>query len=759
MANLFRRYARWLHLQWPAGLVEKHVAIDAKGQTSIPGIYVAGDLTGIPLLKNALQTGCDVVDTIHDLKKNKLPRQEMVDVAIVGAGVSGLAAACRAQEKGLSYQLFERRKVLATLEDFPKEKPIYTYPLDFKPAGCIQVAATTKESLVAELHRQRWEKNIQVIPGHVAKIKQRPNGFHLLDETGQKLSMASTVVIATGKTGQVRRLKVPGEHQPHVYHRLYDPEVFTKTSLVIVGGGDSAVEAAVACAQKGAQVTLVHRGEDLIRPKPVNQERFQAAVSEKKITFLSQSQVKRIETDNVVLLTPTGEKEIKAEAIMVLIGREPPQDFFERSGLSVSGKWRTENWISCAAFLCFCTFLYLWKAGGALTQHFAQAGLFPFNMHFQEGLWTDNAVGQSLNISLKQPGFYYALAYSLLVVYFGYKRIERRKTPYVKWQTLCLMLVQVVPLFLLPYFVLPVLGHSGVFDSGWMRVFADHFFPLVNYDHGREYWRAFGFILAWPLFIWNVMTHEPMWAWLGVSLFQTFVLIPYLVWRYGKGAYCGWICSCGALAETLGDTHREKMPHGPGWNKLNLAGQIILALCFFLLLTRMLAWGFPDTALGQMANVVSLGMLSEWSIGGFPLNYKYLVDLLLAGIVGMGLYFWLSGRVWCRFFCPLAALMNIYGRFSRFRIFAEKSKCISCNQCTAVCHQGIDVMSFAARGAPMQDPQCVRCSACVQTCPTGVLAFGALDGANTPILDRFPASLVKIHQGKSPVPPEGKKPS
>ena len=109
-----------------------------------------------------------------------------------------------------------------------------------------------------------------------------------------------------------------------------------------------------------------------------------------------------------------------------------------------------------------------------------------------------------------------------------------------------------------------------------------------------EYWRAFGLILAWPLFVYNWFTAEPLWGWLILGFLQTFVLIPFLVWKWGKGAYCGWICSCGALAETLGDTHRHKMPHGPGWNRLNLLGQGILALAFIMMLLRILGWVLPD---------------------------------------------------------------------------------------------------------------------------------------------------------------------
>jgi ferredoxin len=91
--------------------------------------------------------------------------------------------------------------------------------------------------------------------------------------------------------------------------------------------------------------------------------------------------------------------------------------------------------------------------------------------------------------------------------------------------------------------------------------------------------------------------------------------------------------------------------------------------------------------------------------------------------------------------------MHVYARFSRFRIFAEKSKCISCNICTTVCHQGIDVMGFANKGLPMEDPECVRCSACVQGCPTGVLAFGRYDGLGLPVLDRLRASPVRTGEG------------
>ena len=111
--------------------------------------------------------------------------------------------------------------------------------------------------------------------------------------------------------------------------------------------------------------------------------------------------------------------------------------------------------------------------------------------------------------------------------------------------------------------------------------------------------------------------------------------------------------------------------------------------------------------------------------------------------------------MWCRFACPLAALMHVYARFSRFRIFAEKKKCISCNVCTSVCHQGIDVMNFANKGLPMEDPECVRCSACVQSCPTGVLSFGQVDPRTGKELRSDPAWLAAspVRRRELPVRP------
>ena len=130
----------------------------------------------------------------------------------------------------------------------------------------------------------------------------------------------------------------------------------------------------------------------------------------------------------------------------------------------------------------------------------------------------------------------------------------------------------------------------------------DNLFPLYSPDGDPTFWRAYGFILAWPLMVWNIFTSEPLMWWIIIGFVQTFIIIPLLIWRYGKGAYCGWICSCGALAETMGDRHRGKMPHGPGWNKVNMVGQTMLWLAIFMLGMYILRWttGLGTRVLGPL---------------------------------------------------------------------------------------------------------------------------------------------------------------
>lgn len=769
LGHYVRRYARWLHTGWPAGTVEALPDVADDGTTSVPGVLVVGDLTGVPLLKLAADSGARAAQAIaRELGQARRasisgdPRDAaLVDVAIVGGGVSGIAAALEAKKLGLSFTVLESSQPFSTIVNFPREKPIYTYPTDLRPAGELQVAAEVKEALVLELEAQRRAAGVETVQAKIDRIERRDGELHLHHGDGAT-TRARRVIVAIGRSGNFRRLGVPGEDRDKVMNRLHDPKVYAGKKALVVGGGDSALETAIALAGAGAQVTLSYRKTELARPKPGNVEKLEEALADGTVSSRLGTTVSRIDDAHVVLTKNGVEEKLENDVVFAMIGREAPLDFFRRSGIPIRGEWSPLRIAAFVAFLAACTLLYLWKQSGSPLY---PEGADRFPRYVPQAL---AAVGEgwaaavkdrttlvgTVAFSAKSPSFYYTLAYCTIVVVFGVRRIRRRKTPYVTAQTLTLMGVQTILLFLLPEVILPNLGYRGGFADGVGKTVADHLFPLYtssdavwpDWGHPRAYWKAYGLVLAWPLFFYNMCDPAVKtfpWAWLAIGSVQTFVIIPLMVWRWGKGAYCGWICSCGALAETLGDTHRTKMPHGPGWNRLNLVGQVLLTFAFVLLGLRLAAWaspgGFAERAFALLFDGVSGGRFVN------PASYKWFVDVGLAGIVGVGCYFWLSGRVWCRFACPLAALMHIYARFTRFRIFAEKSKCISCNVCTSVCHQGIDVMAFANKGLPMQDPECVRCSACVQSCPTGTLTFGQVVGGQ-PVFDRLAASPVQMRE-------------
>jgi thioredoxin reductase/Fe-S-cluster-containing hydrogenase component 2 len=725
-----RRYLDWLHLRWPAGTVEPLPEVRPDGSTAVPGLYVVGDLTGVPLLKLASDSGARAVQTIvaEPAFRSRPAEDGTLDLVIVGGGVAGMAAALEARRHGLRFEVLEASEPFSTLVNFPRGKPIFTYPTGMTPAGELQLTerSSVKEGLVEEVRERTVGSGITPTTARAERVGR--DGSRLaVYLAGGDVRRAHRVIVAIGRSGNFRRLGVPGEDLDKVSNRLHDPGGYSGLNVLVVGGGDSALETANALAACGARVTLSYRKPELGRPKPENVERLRALRAAGSVSLMLGSEVKEIRDDEVVIRDAEGAmRTLPNDVVFTMIGREAPLGFFRRSGVGITGEVGAAGGAALGAFVLFCAWLYHWKSGKAIPL----LGPLPPWLNPDPARWWAalEATGGTLGAALRDPAtllgtlrisasgasFFYTLAYSLIVLVFGIRRVRRRNTPYVTVQTWTLTAIQVVPLFLLPEILLPWMGHNGWFDGGVLKGVADALFPAVGYGHGREYWRAYGLVLAWPLNVYNWFTPQPLWGWLALGVAQTFVLIPALVYVWGKGAYCGWICSCGALAETLGDQHRHKMPHGPRWNRLNALGQVVLGAAFVLMALRVVGWIWPGSSADRLFRV------------GFD-GYAWFVDLFLAGILGYGLYFWFSGRMWCRFACPLAALMHVYARFSRFRILADKKKCISCTVCTSVCHQGIDVMAFANKGLPMEDPECVRCSACVQGCPTGVLSFGQVD--------------------------------
>ncbi len=817
MFNVVKGYYQWLHGQWPAGTIEKLPLINADGSTAIAGVYVVGDLAGVPLLKFSSDTGAKAVGSI--VQEASFSRRELkdgiVDLVIIGGGVSGYAAAFEAKKRGLSFTLIEASEAFSTISNFPKGKPIFTYPSDMTPEGelTLDQGVSVKESLLAHLQKKASDEDIAPRIASVTHVVKKGKLVEAVID-GEDNIQAHRAIIAIGRSGNFRQLdivrygfnfskegasgalieNVTDNLKEKIVNRLHDPKAYANQNVLVVGGGDSALESAIACAEAGANVTLSYRKQEFVRAKPENIEKLNRLATDQKLRIEMGTEVSKLSSTSVELRRESGDVggngdgdrkgiiqseshqneehkgnrkiiTIDNHVVLSMLGREAPLDFFRRSGIPISGESTAKGWLWFAAFFMFIIALYDWKNFGFLNSIWSLTN-FPDQMPAfasEMGHWWEQKIQDRSSLisvivtSMKSRSFYYTLVYTSCIGAFGWQRIKRRKTPYVRNQTITLFVVQLIPLFLLPEIFLPWLGYNGAFDSGLGQSIANTLFPsyissadLVTHNwpewgHPRAYWHAYGFILAWPLNVYNVFTPTPIMGWLIISGVQTFIIIPLIVLKWGKGAYCGWICSCGALAETLGDTQRHKMPHGPLWNSLNMIGQVILLVAFIMLVIRIGGWIFPETWMHTTFDLLLKGDNSEYKLVN-PVSWKWTVDVLLGGILGVGLYFKYSGRVWCRFACPLAALMHIYARFSRFRIFANKDKCISCNACSSVCHQGIDVMNFANKGKPMSDPECVRCSACVQTCPTGVLSFGEINRNTGKIIctDKVAASSIQM---------------
>lgn len=732
-------YFNWLRKNSPTGSVEVYPEISDSYETNLPNVFVIGDLTGVPLLKMAAESGVQVWKYIPQLSNDHL------DVVIIGSGPAGVSCAMEAKRLGKKYLVLESNLPFQTIQSYPNKKPIFAEPKNFITNSSIRIIDTVKEDLLKDLNKILNDNPIQIETNQrVVNIKKANVGYVLETESGS-IFKTNAVVIAMGKSGDPKKLGIKGENEANVSYRLIDPKDTTGLSVVIVGGGDTAIESALLCAEFAKETTIIHRGKEFNKAKSDNIDLILELESQGKVNIIYESEVSEITSTSVLIKNQQSAKKIKADLVFIMIGTLPPIGFFKRVGIKLQNEKKVLDWVGLTGLVTFAIAAYFGKASFYGPSWFSflasisafvstlslicYSGILLAKKQTKFDLWKVLKICyflfafsyfltvyflstyQQFHLFGKYPAFHYTFLYSLTILVFGIRRILVRKTQYIYYQTLTLIGVQVFFLFLLPELILPALGEFGYLGSenGFIR---KEIFP------SDSYWKAYGFILAWPLSMGVLYDGGITKFWLIYGLSFSFILIPLLVYHYGKGAYCGWICSCGGLAETLGDEYRQKMPHSKTAYKWEHSGQYILFLAATLTILKLIGvFGksiYPNLELGE-----NIADSVKWV-------YDIVVDIGLAGVVGVGFYFFYSGRVWCRMFCPLASLMHIYARFSQFRIFSDKKKCISCNICTKNCHQGIDVMGYASRGIAMDSVQCVRCSACVSLCPTDVLEFGKL---------------------------------
>ena len=328
-----------------------------------------------------------------------------------------------------------------------------------------------------------------------------------------------------------------------------------------------------------------------------------------------------------------------------------------------------------------------WLTGIILT------GIYTLYYWFPDTLVHLTRMTDPLSLPLRgksaDPWFMYSLLYTVTVLIMGYRALLKyRHTKYQKIRTYSVMASQLVFAFLIPAF-LKKLNEPEEYIS--------YFWPL----NPKPLWpEKFAEFLSPDYRLGTLL--------LGFGIFMTFVATPLLTYFYGKRWYCSWVCGCGGLANTAGDNWRQLS------NKSLMAWKIerwtIHSVLIFVVVTTILLW--VDAKMGMLGNLAH------------PMKkvYGFLVIAAFAGVVGVGFYPLLGSRVWCRYGCPMAAILGLIQRKkSRFRITTNGAQCISCGNCSKYCEMGIDVRWYAQRGQDIVRSSCVGCGMCSTVCPRGVL--------------------------------------
>ncbi len=316
--------------------------VNAHFETNVPGLHVVGELGGRGLIKNAINEGKMAVEHItRRLAAEPRPlgsEGTIIDVVVVGSGPAGLSAGIEALRSGLSYLVLEQGSLSESVRKYPRHKLLLAEPVSMPLYGDLWVADTSKEDLL-----QIWEQvvestGLQVRTGEkVENITHDAGCFRV--ETSAGTHLARRVVLAMGRRGSPRKLRVPGEELDKVFYEVIEMEQFAKQRVLVVGGGDSAIECAVGLAnQSGTTVQLSYRRRELTRVKSRNQEKLDRAVSQGKIALLLGTQVREIRPDVVVIEGPDGTMLLPNDVVMIRIGGDAPYAFLERIGVEIVQK-------------------------------------------------------------------------------------------------------------------------------------------------------------------------------------------------------------------------------------------------------------------------------------------------------------------------------------------------------------------------------------------------------------------------------------
>jgi len=316
--------------------------VDTSFESNVAGLYIAGELGGRGLIKNAINEAKVAVENlarrIEKQRDRQRPDADLLDLLIVGAGPAGLSAALAAQAAGLRYTAVERGTLADSIRKYPRRKLLLAEPVKVPLYGDLWIADASKESLLKVWEAMIVEKRLNVETNHEVTAIERSGDVFLVTAGGRRFR-ARYVLLAMGRRGTPRRLGVPGEDLAKTLYDIVEMEAFAGRRVLVVGGGDSAVESAVGLAnQPGTQVTLSYRSDRFSKVKARNQDKLDRAVRAGRVNLLLNSQVREIRSDSVVVDVEGRQQILPNDEVIIRIGGEPPVGFLQRVGVRMVRK-------------------------------------------------------------------------------------------------------------------------------------------------------------------------------------------------------------------------------------------------------------------------------------------------------------------------------------------------------------------------------------------------------------------------------------
>lgn len=307
-------------------------------ETNVPGIYIAGELGGMGLIKNSVEQGQGAVE---NLVKSGIKKDDSTyDLIIVGAGPAGISASLTAKKHNLKFLTLEQDTLGGTVFTFPRSKIVMTSPMDLPLYGKVKLYDTSKKELLDLWHAALSKNNITIKEKtKVEGIIMENGNFKIITLQGEEF-ITKHVLLAIGRRGSPRKLNVPGEISENVAYKLLEPENIQNKKVTVVGGGDSAIEAALSLAEQN-NVVISYRSENFSRLKPKNREKLNEALEKGKLDVKYKTNVLEIEKDKIKLIDEQEGKHLELENDLVYIfaGGELPTEFLQKSGVKITKRF------------------------------------------------------------------------------------------------------------------------------------------------------------------------------------------------------------------------------------------------------------------------------------------------------------------------------------------------------------------------------------------------------------------------------------